>query len=191
MSDLAPLPQARGHLSLIWLGLVLVVAGIVQVRLASDATTPSTTIDPLAIQVVGEPAPDFTVRLIGQDGTFTLSESLAANGRPIVLNFWASWCFPCREEMPVLDAAARARPDLQFIGLATDDTEQGSAAFAAEVAVSYPLGWDSTGRIGQKYGALLLPMTILIDAEGTIVARKPGELTTRTLEDLLAILDQG
>ena len=188
MSDLAPLPKARGHLSFIWLGILLVIVGITQIQLERGTTTPTTTVDPLAIQTVGEPAPDFTVRIIGQETTFTLSESLATDGRPVILNFWASWCFPCRQEMPVLDAAAKANPQLTFIGLATDDTEIGSAEFAEEVAVSYPLGWDSTGLIGQKYGALLLPMTIVIDPSGTIVARKPGELTADTLNDLIATL---
>lgn len=188
MSSLTPLPRVRGHLSLVSIGVVLVVIGLSQVRMSTSTTTTTTT-DPLAVQVVGEPAPDFTVRLLGQPGTFTLSDSLATRGKPVILNFWASWCFPCREEMPVLDAAARAHPELQFVGVAIDDTEVGATGFAQEVGVSYPLGWDSTGLIGQKYGALVLPMTIVIDAEGTIIARKPGELTTETLAELLSVLD--
>jgi cytochrome c biogenesis protein CcmG/thiol:disulfide interchange protein DsbE len=188
MSDLTPLPKARGHLSFIWLGVVLVVVGVAQIRLQAETSATEPT-DPLAVQTVGEPAPDFTVRLLGEEGTFTLSESLAEDGRPVILNFWASWCFPCRTEMPVLDAAALARPDLTFIGVATDDTEQGSAEFAAEMAVSYPLGWDSTGLIGNKYGAFALPVTVVIDAEGIIVSKKLGELTEESLEELLATLD--
>ncbi len=188
MSDLTPLPKARGHLSLIWLGVVLVVVGVAQIRLQADPN-PTAVTDPLAVQTVGEPAPDFTVRLIGEDGTFTLSESLAEERRPVILNFWASWCFPCRAEMPVLDAAARARPDLTFIGVATDDTERGSADFALEMAVSYPLGWDSTGLIGNKYGAFALPVTVVIDTDGIIVSKKLGELTTGSLDELLATLD--
>lgn len=188
MSEPTPLPKSRGHLSLISIGVVLVVLGVSQVRLATSTTATSTT-DPLAVQVVGEPAPDFTVRLLDQPGTFTLSESLATEGRPVILNFWASWCAPCRREMPILDAAALAHPELSFVGVAIDDTEFGAAGFAEEVDVSYPLGWDSTGLIGQKYGALVLPMTIVIDAEGTIVARKPGELTAETLAGLLSVLD--
>ncbi len=189
MSDLTPLPQARGHLTAIGIGIVLVLIGVAQIRVAQRLPVDPPAIDPLAIQVVGEPAPDFTVRLIGEEGTFTLSEALATHGRPVVLNFWASWCLPCRKEMPVLDAASVANPRFLFVGVATDDTEQGATDFAEEVGVSYPLGWDSTGLIGQKYGALLLPMTVVIDADGTIVARKPGELTASSLEELLATLD--
>ncbi|NND84444.1 MAG: TlpA family protein disulfide reductase [Acidimicrobiia bacterium] len=185
--DLAPLPRVRGHLSFIWIGIVLVVVGFAQIGLENQPVD-----DPglalLAIREVDEAAPDFTVRLLDGSGTFTLSQALD-EGRPVVLNFWASWCLPCREEMPVLDAAAADRPDLAFIGVAVDDTEEGARAFAEEVAVDYPLGFDASDVIGPRYEAFALPLTVVIAADGRIVGTKAGELDAESMAALLALLD--
>ncbi len=185
--DLAPLPRVRGHLTFIWIGIVLIVVGVAQIGLENQPVD-----DPglalLAIHELDEPAPDFTVRTF-DGGTFTLSQALAG-GSPVVVNFWASWCLPCRTEMPVLDAAAKARPGFSFVGVAVDDTEAGARAFAAEVGVDYPLGWDSADVIGSRYDAVALPLTVVISADGRIVGRKAGELDSESMEALLSLLDR-
>ena len=185
--DLAPLPRVRGHLTFIWIGIVLVVVGFAQIGLENQPVE-----DPglalLAIQELDEPAPDFTVRTF-DGGTFTLSQAIAS-GRPVVVNFWASWCLPCRKEMPVLDAAAQARPEFSFVGVAVDDTEDAARAFADEVTVDYPLGWDSADVIGPRYDAVALPLTVVISGDGRIVGRKAGELDAGSMEALLSVLDR-
>ena len=75
-----------------------------------------------AVAEIGRPAPDFTVTLIN-GGTFTLSEHLKTDDRPIVLNLWASWCIPCRTETPDISAFAEANPDVKVIGVSTRGTE--------------------------------------------------------------------
>ena len=88
---------------------------------------------------VGGPAPDFTVSLIG-GGKFSLSDQLAADDTPIVLNLWASWCIPCRTETPEISAFAEEHPDVKVIGVAVEDTEDGAIEFAEEFMPSYQLG---------------------------------------------------
>jgi cytochrome c biogenesis protein CcmG/thiol:disulfide interchange protein DsbE len=133
---------------------------------------------------VGETAPDFTVELF--DGTeFTLSAHLAENSTPVLLNFWASWCVPCRVEMPAIDAVARQRPEILFLGIAVQDTETAARGFADEVSVSYPLGHDSDGTILEKYPILGLPATWFITADGMVAEQWFGQLDETTLEELI------
>lgn len=118
---------------------------------------------PAATAEVGEPAPDFTVELI-DGGTFTLSE---ATGRPVVLNLWASWCGPCRDEIPEISAFADANPDVQVIGVAVRDAEEASRRFAAEISATYPLALG-TREVEDSYPSFGLPVTYVIDEAGVV-----------------------
>ena len=132
----------------------------------------------------GEPAADFTLQLF--DGEeFTLSAHLAEDGRPVVLNFWASWCVPCRVEMPAIDSVARQRPDILFLGIAVQDTEAAARTFADEVGVSYPLGHDSDGTILEKYPVLGLPATWFVTSDGIVADQWFGQLDETTLQELI------
>ena len=135
--------------------------------------------------ITGEVAPDFTIELL--DGTtFSLSGHLATDGRPVLLNLWASWCNPCREEMPTLDAASRARPDVYFLGIAIEDDPVAAEAFAAEVAVSYSLGIDESDRVGRLYPSPGLPTTFLISSDGVIVRTVYGRLDEADITEMMA-----
>ena len=90
---------------------------------------------------------------------------------------------------PGLRVRRAERPDLAFFGVAVDDTEEGARAFAAEVDVDYPLGWDASDVIGPRYEAFALPLTVVITTEGRIVGTKAGELNAESMAALLAILD--
>lgn len=125
---------------------------------------------------VGEPAPPFVLE------TFDGSEiALADHPETVVLNFWASWCVPCRTEMPEFDRFAAAHPEVTVIGVAVEDTEEAARAFAAEVGVGYPLGLDDA--IGDLYPRVGLPTTYVI-RDGLIVAKADGALTLTALEEL-------
>jgi len=132
-----------------------------------------------------EIAPIFAVETM--DGAFSLSEHLANDGRPVFLNLWASWCFPCREEMPDIDRAAMAHPDVEFIGVAVQDRREDAEAFAEEIGVSYLLGFDEDGSVDGAYAPLGLPASYIISADGTILERILGKVTE---EDLAEKLDE-
>jgi peroxiredoxin len=109
------------------------------------------------------------------------------SGRGVVLNFWASWCVPCREEMPYFDKIARASKDrdVAFLGLALLDDEASSRAFLKEVGVSYPTGPDPSNDIARSYQVLGLPMTIFIRPDGTVARRWPGPISEAQLQEFI------
>jgi thiol-disulfide isomerase/thioredoxin len=131
------------------------------------------------------PAPDFSVTTF--DGEpFTLSGHLAGDGRPVFLNLWASWCGPCRAEMPDIDAAASRNPDVLFIGVAVQDTMQAARNFADEIGVAYRVGFDESGEVDKGYSPVGLPATFIISSDGQIAERVFGPLTAQEIEEKLA-----
>ena len=135
-----------------------------------------------------DPAPDFTVRLAG-GGSFTLSEHLATDGRPVFLNFWASWCIPCRNEMPDIDAAATDHPGVFVLGIATLDDPEAATEFAAEIGVTYAIGFDESAIKDESYPSVGLPATFLIDADGNLVDRRLGEVDAAWIDQAMASLE--
>ena len=105
-------------------------------------------------------------------------------GRPVVANFWATWCAPCVEEMPHLDSLSKSLPNIQFVGIGID-TAANISQFVAKVPVSYPLyvaghsGIAMVRELGNAAGGL--PFTVLLDAEGRIFDTILGQVS---LEDL-------
>lgn len=123
-------------------------------------------------------APSFEVPRIG-GGAVTLSER-TAHGRPIVLNLWASWCIPCRQEMPALEMISHDYQDVVFIGIAVQDTVVASESFAANIGVTFDLGIDD-GTVMDAYPTVGLPTTWFIDRDGMIVGQRFGEMTADEL----------
>lgn len=112
------------------------------------------------------PAPDFTLYLF-DGGTLRLSDQ---RGKVVVLNFWASWCPPCREEAPALERVWRQYKDkgVLFIGVNWSDTEDAARAYLAEFNITYPNGPDLGRRIGQAYRIQGIPETFFIDKRGNV-----------------------
>ncbi len=129
------------------------------------------------------PAPDFTLSLFG-GGEITLSE---LRGQVVVINFWASWCDPCRDEAPFLERAWRKRKDqgVMFIGIDYLDSEKEALAYLKEFDITYPNGPDLASKIAQQYRIRGVPETFIVNPEGRIVFFKPGPMTE---EELLAEL---
>ena len=152
------------------------------------ASSPSDPASPAGEPPAGtrEAAPDFALDLF--DGSrFSLSGHLSGDGRPVILNLWASWCAPCRAEMPHLDEAAAARPDVLIIGVAVDDDPQAARAFGEEIGVTYPTGFDEGDRVGRRYPAPGLPATYVISADGYLLRTVFGRLTPDDIDDLVAV----
>ncbi|MEN8234611.1 MAG: TlpA disulfide reductase family protein [Actinomycetota bacterium] len=129
----------------------------------------------------GEIAPDFTVNTL--DGTgFTLSEHLENDGRPIFLNMWASWCPPCRAEMPDIDSAAQAHQDVKFIGVASSDDPASAAHFATSIDIGYSIGFDEHGVVAREYDVVGLPASYIISSDGVILERIFGAVTEADID---------
>lgn len=107
-------------------------------------------------------------------------------GKPTLVNLWASWCGPCREEMPVLQAGyEQGGGRVQFVGIDTRDDPASAAEYLPEVGVIYPQLVDSDGLLLEHTRIPGLPVTLLLDEDGVEVARHVGPLTADELADLL------
>jgi thiol-disulfide isomerase/thioredoxin len=131
----------------------------------------------------GEQAPDFSVELLDGD-RFDLDAHISEDGRPLVLNLWASWCLPCREEIPDLSAFATDHPEIAVVGVAVEDRLEDARAFAAELRPSYPLGFANPG-FDQSYPNFGLPVTYFLDQDGVVTDVFNGVLTGETLEEVI------
>jgi len=133
-------------------------------------------------------APDFSLGLF--DGSrFTLSSSLQS-GKPVVVNFWASWCGPCADEAPILQDAARRYGDrVTFVGVDVQDLDADAQAFVRKYGITYSNGSGNAGPISIQYGMRGVPETYFIAPDGRLV-RKWNTLTTADLEQFLAELQR-
>jgi peroxiredoxin len=144
---------------------------------------------PLAEDLLGQRRPDFT--LLDAGGTPVSAGDF--DSQALLINFWASWCKPCIEEMPMLSDLQRdhAGNGLQVIGIALDDPQR-AEAFAADLGLEYPLlyGLADAAGVGRRYGNRegMLPYSVLVDARGMIRWTKLGALTRDELDAQLAEL---
>lgn len=111
-------------------------------------------------------APDFS--LTSPEGK---TVSLAAlKGDVVLVNFWASWCAPCRQEMPLLDAMYKRFKSLGFtlVGVNVDEEPNAARALLRDVPVSFPVGLDSAMTVSAAYRVMVMPTTVFVDREGTV-----------------------
>jgi thiol-disulfide isomerase/thioredoxin len=140
--------------------------------------------DGSSVAEVGEPAPDFTVELL-EGGSFRLADHVSADGRPLIVNLWASWCVPCRTEMPDLSAFAEANPGTAIIGVAVEDTLADASAFGEEIDPAYLLAFGNE-EFDRAYPNFGLPVTYFLDESGVVTDVHNGILTSETIEQLAA-----
>lgn len=144
--------------------------------------------DPL----VGHPAPDFSLALLTSDtGKRALSLS-NFKGKPVVLNFWASWCAPCKEELPLLESTWKQMQaqgkNVVFLGIDYQDSNNDATSFSQLYGITYPIVIDADGSAALKFSVISLPQTIFINQNGTVTSRVPRELTAQVLSSNLKLI---
>jgi peroxiredoxin len=134
---------------------------------------------------VGDLAPDFD--LPATEGAAVRLFDL--RGRPVLLNFWATWCGPCRQELPALQTTFQAHAgDLTILGINVRESPDQVTRFATDLDLTLPLLLDQEGRVSDAYQVRGLPTSLFIDRNGLIVARHVGPLDQATLDDYLTFL---
>lgn len=128
-------------------------------------------------------APDFTLELYSGE-QLRLAD---LRGKPVMVNFWASWCPPCRQEAPLLERTWREYEEkgVVFIGVNIWDNEDDAQAFLREFDITYPNGPDPRGKISIDYGLTGIPETYFIDREGKIMRKWIGPFTEEALQAFL------
>ncbi|GIV80579.1 MAG: hypothetical protein KatS3mg050_4973 [Litorilinea sp.] len=130
----------------------------------------------------GDLAPNF--RMEWADGGVLELHSL--QGHPVMLNFWATWCGPCRLEMPEIVRQAQAHPELVVLAINVQEKEEAVRRFAEEFEMEMPVARDESGSVRTLYQLRGMPTSIFIDREGRIAATWAGLLTPDHLDELLA-----
>lgn len=127
----------------------------------------------------GQPAPSFTLAALDSGERVSLAE---LKGRPVVLNFWASWCGPCKMEHPVLEWGAREfGHQARFLGVVFEDTEDNARQFLLQMGASFPQLVDPRSRMAVDYGVAGVPETYFIDRQGIIRGKHVGPIDPQTL----------
>lgn len=138
--------------------------------------------------LVGKEAPAFELRAVLNPPEAGESVDLASlRGRPVLLDFWATWCGPCRAEAPVLERVARRfqGDGLVVLGVNTHDEEGLAEAFGKRLGLTYPLVFDTSSRVARAYGVDSFPTLVLVDREGKVSAVRVGTTDEAELERLL------
>jgi thiol-disulfide isomerase/thioredoxin len=170
--------------------LALLAAGAVVVLLSNDAD-----------DEVDASSPSSVVTLVPEDEVPTFDEATyttfddetvplsSVRGTPTIVNFWASTCPPCLEEMPAFEEVYQEHEDagdVAFLGLAVTDRTDDALEMIERTGVTYPTGQDKDASVMTALDGTVLPTTVLLDADGEVVARHAGELTADELRALIA-----
>lgn len=134
---------------------------------------------------IGKIAPDFTIAGVKNEN-ISLSDY---RGRNVILNFWATWCGPCRLEMPLFqDSFTEFDNDITILGINDGESRNEIAKFINEIGITFDVGIDKTGEVKEDYLVIGLPSTYFLDTEGRIVAIHIGAMTKSQLDGYLDIL---
>ncbi len=180
-----PLPSRRRWPRIVGLLLIVLAPFIASLLYAGAAN--GLPLDRLVNKGDNGLAPNFSL-LSFSGGDIDLA---SYRGHPVVLNFWASWCLPCRAEAPTVQRVWDKYRDqgVVFLGVNNSDNDTAARAYLQEYAVTYPNVRDNAGEVAPLYHADSLPTTVLIDRDGRIVARHVGAVQegwlAARIEDLL------
>ena len=149
---------------------------------------PKSESDPL----LGHAAPNFSLAMLRPHSRQSALALSNFKGKPVVLNFWASWCDPCKEEAPLLESTWKQMQaqgkDVVFLGIDFQDSSNDGIRFLQLYSITYPAVQDVDGSVSIKYGLTSLPQTIFINRNGTVMSREPRELTAQELSKNLQLI---
>lgn len=137
----------------------------------------------------GLPAPQFTLNELSEEtapGSVTLAD---LKGKPVMINFWASWCPPCREETPALIEAyndlKREDVNVEFVGIGTSDDKANLLKFAQNNAIPYIVVEDLDGKMSDAYGVRGMPTTVFLDSAGVVQKIWPGPIKKQQVIEIM------
>ena len=122
---------------------------------------------------------------LASGGTFRLSEH---NERPVVLAFWASWCGPCRQELPALSEWAKAHPEVEVLAVGVDRSPADAQRFLAAVKFDLPVAYDAAGEHLGRFGVISMPTSFLFDREGAMRWQHSGYSAAKGFSELEAAI---
>jgi thiol-disulfide isomerase/thioredoxin len=115
---------------------------------------------------VGKPAPDLAIHTLNGQGDVKLE---ALSGKVVLVDFWATWCAPCKQSFPVLEAMSKRHGSkLAIVGVSVNDDADGVAEFAKEMGATFPVGWDKGHAIAERWNVSTMPSSFLVDEKGTV-----------------------
>jgi cytochrome c biogenesis protein CcmG, thiol:disulfide interchange protein DsbE len=174
----AAAPKSRVNRKVLVAGLAIVLPLLV-VLVMNLGRDPRSVRSPL----IGRPAPNFTLTPVGGGKPVSLD---SLRGKPVVINFWATWCVPCFQEHAALMGSARFLQDVQFLGIVYEDEESRARDFLRKEGGYYPSLMDADGRTAIAYGVFGVPETFFIDAKGRIVDKYVGPLNRDAIVAMVA-----
>ena len=161
----------------------ILVAGVVLIAPMLLLFNASFGNDPRAVPFLmeGQPAPEFSLQTLDGD-TITLK---SLRGKPAIINFWSTWCGPCKQEHPVLLRAPQRYPGVTFLGVVYQDEPDKVRSYLRAVGGSYQHLIDPNGHTAVLYGVAGVPETYFIDANGVIIYKQIGPVDDRMLQQLV------
>lgn len=133
-------------------------------------------------------APAFSLAALGKPGRVSLDQY---RGKPLIVNFWASWCAPCKQETPLIASFYRARHGtVTVVGVDENDNEAHALSFARAKGVTYPLAFDPHVTMAENYSLDGIPQTLFLDARHRIVDRIFGAVTMADLTKGVALMNE-
>jgi cytochrome c biogenesis protein CcmG/thiol:disulfide interchange protein DsbE len=170
------------------IGMAALIVGLLAYGVAGQGT--NTTIDQALAEGRRVEAPDAALDRLGASGTQRLADY---RGKVVLVNFWASWCDPCRAEAPLVERTHRqmSRRGGTVLGIDTRDASEDAAEFADEFDLTYPSLRDGSGDFSDEYSITGYPETFVLDRKGKIAAARRGPITAEWVDEhVTPLLDE-